>query len=401
MRELRKTDLKDFRDGWTLCSQCAGCYYHGPMVPHNWLGLPPPEWSPPHHKCPSYEYYQFRAYTAVGRGDLASMVFDNPDFGISNDLTDIVYACDSCGMCSEICPTSRPLMANLALREEIVRRGARRPAPVERMDRSIAEAGNIFGAKGKAKNLTNLPKRGPTVYFAGCNGRFVEPEVATASIAIMQAAGISVASMGDAELCCGFVAGHDGNTWLLEEQAEKNVAALREAGAKQVIVSCAHCYHALRNEYPLIVGKLPFDVIHIAELLVGLIGEKKIMFSQEVTGQVTYHDPCFLGRHSSAHESPRKVLKSIPGLVLAEMERSDRWSYCCGSGAKISSACFPDFGAATSKDRLDEAKRAAGTVVTACTTCYATMKRENTRQAVGLEVLDISQLVARSMALGA
>ena len=103
MRELKKTNLKDFKESWTICAQCAGCYYRGPIIPHNWRELPPPEWASPLHKCPSYEYFNFRAYTAVGRGNLAALVFDDEKYPITDDLIKIIYTCNSCGMCSEIC----------------------------------------------------------------------------------------------------------------------------------------------------------------------------------------------------------------------------------------------------------------------------------------------------------
>jgi hypothetical protein len=97
VKELTKKNLKDFKESWTLCIQCAACYYRGPVIPHNWLELPPPEWSSPLHKCPSFEYFKFRAYTAVGRGNLATLVFDDDRFPVTDDLMKIVYTCTSCG----------------------------------------------------------------------------------------------------------------------------------------------------------------------------------------------------------------------------------------------------------------------------------------------------------------
>jgi heterodisulfide reductase subunit D len=399
VKELKKTNLKDFKESWTLCGHCAGCYYRGPIVPHNWLELPPPEWLAPLHKCPSFEYFKFRAYTALGRGTLAAVVFDDSEFPITDDLVKIVYTCTSCGVCSEICQLYQPLTAIWALREELVRRGAKLPEPLDRIHANIEQFGNIFGARRQPEALEGLPTTGENIYFAGCTARFQEPEVIKATVEVLKTAGMDIAYLGDAERCCGFIAGHDGNTGLLEQQAAQNVEAFRKAGAKRVIVSCADCYKTLKIDYPLIVGELPFEVVHVSELFAELIDEKKIRFTQEVRKDVTYHDPCFLGRHGKVYDAPRKVLESIPGIKLIEMERNRRWSYCCGSGAKIVANCYPEFSAAITEERLLEGKQAADTIVTACTSCFNTMNRAARKQGMALEVCDLSILVAEAMGL--
>ena len=399
MKELKKTNLKDFKESWTLCSQCASCYYRGPIIPHNWRELPPPEWSSPQHKCPSFEYFQFRAYTAVGRGNLAAVVFDDNDFPITDDLIKIVYTCTSCGMCAEICQLFQPLTAIWALREELVQRGAQLPEPLDRIHANIEKSGNIFGARRQPKALEGIPTTGENIYFAGCTARFQEPAVIKATVEVLKTAGMDIACLGDTERCCGFVAGHDGNTALLEQQAAQNVEAFKKARAKRVIVSCADCYKTLKIDYPLIVGRLPFEVVHTSELFAGLIDEKKIRFTQEVKKEVTYHDPCFLGRHGKVYDEPRHVLESIPGIKLVEMERNRRWSYCCGSGAKIVSNCYPEFSTAITKERLVEGKQAAGTMVTACTSCFNIMDKAARKQGMELEVCDLSTLVAQAMGI--
>jgi heterodisulfide reductase subunit D len=400
MKKLKKTNLKDFRDYWTLCyDQCGSCYYPGPFIPHNWLELPPPEWSPPLHKCPSFEYFKFKAYTAVGRGNLAALVFDDDQFPITDDLIKIVYTCTSCGMCSEICRKTQPLTAIWALREELVQRGAQLPEPLVKIDADIEKYDNMFGAKSLPKILDGVPTTGENIYFAGCQARFREPEVARATVEVLKAVGMDIAHLGEQEKCCGFIPGHDGNTHLLEEKAAQNIETLKKAGAKRVIVSCAHCYKAIKIDYPLIFGELPFEVVHIAELLARLIDEKKIKFTSEIKKNITYHDPCFLGRHGNVYDEPRKVLESIPGIKLTEMERSGKWSYCCGSGAKITSSCYPEFTAAITKERLLEGKRAADTIVTACTSCFSHMDRAVKKDGIELEIYDLPTLVAEAMGI--
>jgi Fe-S oxidoreductase len=399
VKELKKTNLKDIRDHWALCFNCGACYYRGPIVPHNWRELPPPEWSSPWHKCPSFEHFNFRAYTAAGRGSLAALVFYDQQFPITEDLMKIVYTCTSCGMCSEICQLFQPHKTIWALREELVLRGAQLPEPLEKMHANIEMFNNVYGPEKPPKALEGLPATGEDIYFAGCNVRFQEPELVKSTVKVLRTAGLDVAHLGEEEICCGSVAGHDGNTQLLEEKAVQNVAALKKAGAKRVIVSCAGCYKTLKIDYPLIVGELPFTVVHITELLARLIDEKKITFSSGINSKVTYHDPCFLGRHCQVYDEPRKVLESIPGIELVEMERNRRWSYCCGGGVKITSSCYPEFAKAVARSRLLEGKRAADTIVTGCTSCFSSMDKVVKSEEIELEICDISVLVAKAMGI--
>lgn len=399
MSALKKTNLKDVREHWALCFNCASCYYHGPIVPHNWLELPPPEWSPPFHKCPSFEYFRFRAYSAVGRGNLATLVFENDRFPVTEDLIKIVYTCTSCGMCSEICQLFQPLRTTWALREELVQRGVRLPDPLEKMHANIENYDNVFGPEDLPKAIDGIPTTGEDIYFAGCNVRFREPELARATLKVLKAAGLDIAYLGENEICCGSVAGHDGNTQLLEEKAIQNIEVLKRSGARRVIAVCAGCYKTLKIDYPLIVGRLPFEVVHISELLVKLIDDKKIQFTSEIKKRVTYHDPCFLGRHCKVYDEPRKVLKSIPGIELVEMERNRRWSYCCGGGAKITMSCYPEFATSVTKDRLLEGKQVGDTIVTGCTSCFSNMNKVVKKERMELRIYDISVLAAKAMGI--
>jgi Fe-S oxidoreductase len=400
MKEFKRTFYREFLDTWTTCShECGACYYHGPIVPHNYLELPPPDWSPPSDKCPSFEYFKFRAYTGVGRGDLASDVYDNEDYPITDDLMKVLYTCTGCGMCSEICYKLRPLTANLAIREVLVERGATLPDPLSRIDADIDTLGNRFGARKVPISVAGLPRAGADLYFAGCVARYQRPESIKATTAVLRKAGIDVAYLAEDEKCCGLIPGNDGNSAILEKRAAENIEAFRKAGAKRVIVSCAHCYKTLKVDYRLIAGDLPFEVVHVAELFSELIEEKKVTFIEPVDQTVTYHDPCFLGRYCYVLDEPRNVLKNIPGVELVEMEPNGKWSHCCGSGMKITSACYPEFTAAVTSKRLEQSKQAADTVVTACTTCYQHMDRAAKEAHMDVEILDLPILVARAMGI--
>jgi Fe-S oxidoreductase len=254
----------------------------------------------------------------------------------------------------------------------------------------------MFGAKPEALKLEGIPARGENLYFAGCNARFKEKEIAAATLKVLQSTCIDVAYLADEERCCGFIAGHDGNTQLLENQAVNNVEAIIKTGAKRVITSCAHCYKTLKKDYPLITGKLPFEVTHITEILAGMIEDKKIRFSKLLDKEITFHDACFMGRHCGIYEEPREILSKIPGIKVKEMERNRQWSLCCGSGAKITSNCYPEFSLSVTRERLLEGKNAANIIVTACTSCFSHMNEAVKKDKLAVEIQDIVTLVAQA-----
>jgi heterodisulfide reductase subunit D len=384
-----------YKEWLDMCMHCGACHAKGPIVPHNWKMLPPPELCSPINKCPSYEYYKFKAYTGQGRLLLAADTFKNGS-EISEDLINIAYSCTSCGICNEVCPTHAPLNVIWALREEINERGCPLPAPLGRIYEGMRDRHNIFGLEKRSSPLPALPTQGEDVYFTGCYTSYLLPESAHATIEVLKAGGINVAHLGEAERCCGEMAKQGGNRKLFKEMASRNVEAMKAAGAKQVIVSCAHCYRTWGTDYPAVLGDLPFEVVHIADLISGLVKEGKIAFDRKVSKKVTYHDPCFLRGHQDA---PRNILKSIPGLEFQEMERYGRWSYCCGGGAKIALNCYPDFSAAIGKERIKEASDVADNVVTSCPVCFNQLRYAARTEGVEITVSDLAVLVAEAMGI--
>jgi heterodisulfide reductase subunit D len=387
--------LEMYREWLDMCMHCGACYARGPIVPHNWKTLPPPDLCSPIKKCPSYEYYKFKAYTGQGRLLLAVDTFKNGS-EISEDLINIAFSCTSCGICNEVCPTHAPLNVIWALREEINERGCPLPSPLERIYERMRDRHNIFGIEKRSRPLPVLPARREDVYFTGCYTSYLLPESVQATIEVLKAGGINVAHLGEAERCCGEMAKQGGNRKLFKEMASRNVEAMKSAGAKRVIVSCAHCYRTWNIDYPAALGDLPFDVVHIADLISGLVKEGKIAFNRTMGKKVTYHDPCFLRGHQ---EAPRNILKSIPGIEFQEMERYGRWSYCCGAGGKVTLNAFPEMAKETGKERLLEARAVADTLATSCPTCLVHLKKTAKTQGIDIEIVDLSKLVATTMGL--
>jgi Fe-S oxidoreductase len=148
--------------------------------------------------------------------------------------------------------------------------------------------------------------------------------------------------------------------------AELNVEAIKASGAKTVVFTCAECYHAFKTDYPDIVGKLPFELAHLTELLAERVDSGELSFGP-LPATVTYHDPCRMGRYLRVHEPPRTVLASVPELNLVEMEDNRERSMCCGSTAWVN--CGP-YSKSIQREKLRQARETGARVMlTACPKC--------------------------------
>ena len=136
--------------------------------------------------------------------------------------------------------------------------------------------------------------------------------------------------LGEGETCTGDPARRAGNEFLFQMQAMQNVEILNEIKAKKIVVTCPHCLNTLGREYPQLGGN--YEVVHHSQLLATLVKDGRLTPVTPVDGTVTYHDPCYLGRHNKVYTPPRELIGSLPGLTLHEMERSADRSFCCGAG---------------------------------------------------------------------
>lgn len=389
--------LDQFKDWQDICINCGACAAHGPIIPHNNEELPPPGWSSPEYKCPSLEYYKFKTFAGQGRLALAVNLFQDK-IPVTDSLINIMYTCASCGICNEICPAYKPMQVILAAKEDICSRGKQLPEPLCELFENMEVAGNLFGLDKRAKAALKLPETGEYLYFTGCYTSYLLPQIGYVNGEILKQAGVDVCCLGEDETCCGEVARQAGNTELFRKIALSNIEKVKKTGAKKIIVNCAHCYKTWKEAYPWVMQEeLPFEVLHITEAFSELIQHGKLTPVIPVERNITYHDPCFL--RSQVNEQPRKILESIPGLRLTEMERNGRWSYCCGSGAKIALNCYPDYAAETGRERAEEAARAAEEVVTACPVCYNQLRFTAKTEGIALKVNDISFLLAESLGI--
>ena len=332
--------------------------------------------------------------------------------GVESILTnEKLYTCLTCGMCSVRCPSD--------VRYTELMQMARVDAYAAGHKATLSHGGvlqeimKIHSAEKMKQDRTSwlgdglkTSKKGEVLYFAGCQPYFdavfedigaVPTEIGRSAIKLLNALGVKPVVMPN-ERCCG----HDllwmGDEAGMVELAKHNVEAIRAAGAKLVVTSCAECYRTLAKDYPRHVGELGFEVQHISQYLAGRAEElgRKL---KPLKRKVSFQDPCRLGRHMGVYEEPRALLGSIPDLEFADMRRSGQAAVCCGTSAWINCDMYSK---QIQVGRLREAKATgAETLVTACPKCYihftcATSEKEG-KPAVEIEVKDLCVVLAESL----
>jgi Fe-S oxidoreductase/coenzyme F420-reducing hydrogenase delta subunit len=261
------------------------------------------------------------------------------------------------------------------------------------------------GLKTKAKATA----KSDVMFFAGCLPHFdvshahISPgslDIARDSVAILNAIGITPVVLPD-ERCCGHDLLFAGDPVRFAALAKKNAEVFKAAGVKRIVISCPEGYQTFAQEYPKVVKGWDVEVVHISELLAGRIDAGKLEFGVRVDAKVTYQDPCRLGRYMGVYAAPRKVLSSIPGVELVEMEHSAADAICCGVSSWVSCG-------ATAKSiqmaRLAEAaSTGADVLITACPKCQIHFKCALSgkvpveREAVDIPVQDLTSIVARAL----
>ena len=215
---------------------------------------------------------------------------------------------------------------------------------------------------------------------------------------MLNRAGVSFAVLGPAESCTGDPARRLGNEYLFQMQAMQNIETLTSAGAKKVIASCPHCFNSIGREYPKLGGN--FEVLHHSQVLSRLVADGKLEPGW-FDAKITYHDPCYLGRHNRIYDPPRSVIDSVPGVESVEMHRCRQKGFCCGAGG-ARMWLEERIGKRVNLERTDEALETGADVIsTACPYCLimlddAVKERQRDEE---VKVLDISQVLERSMTM--
>jgi len=333
-----------------------------------------------------------------------------------------LWACTNCGACVEECPVDIEHIDHInGMRRHQVLVESAFPTEATTMLNNLERRGNPWGmAEDKRADWISeldfevpvldgrIPDDVEYLYWVGCAGALEDrAKKATKAIAeLLHTAGVTFAVLGPAESCTGDPARRLGNEFVFQMLAQQNVETLNEAGVgagtgKKVIASCPHCFNTISREYPQLGGN--YEVIHHTQLLARLLEEGKLTPVTAIDEKITYHDPCFLGRHNKVYTPPREIIDAVPGTRAEEMHRCKGNGFCCGAGG-ARMWLEERTGKRINTERIDEALALnPDTVSTACPYCMVMLgDAVNAKKASGeakqtLEVIDVAQLLIRSV----
>jgi Fe-S oxidoreductase len=330
---------------------------------------------------------------------------------------DVLWSCTNCGACVEECPVDIEHIDHISdMRRHQVLIESAFPTEASSMLKNLENKGDPWGM-GEARRLEwaegldfEVPvvdgTIGPDVeylFWVGCAGALEDrARKTTRAIAeLLHTAGVSFAVLGPAETCTGDPARRIGNEFVYSMLAEQNIATLNEVGARKIVASCPHCFNTLAKEYPQLGGN--YEVIHHTQLLARLVEEGKLTPVTPVEEKITYHDPCFLGRHNRIFTAPREIMERVPGVQAQEMHRCKERGFCCGAGG-ARMWMEERIGKRINTERIDEALATnPDTISTGCPYCLVMLgdavsaKRSSGEAAESLEVVDVAQILVRSV----
>ena len=245
----------------------------------------------------------------------------------------------------------------------------------------------------------DLPTGGETILFVDCEAAFYRTSVARSVALILQRAGVEFGLMRE-QWCCGGPAAEMGYVEQARQFAEHNLSDWRAVGVKRVITLDPHDYIAFTEDYPGYFGDdYEIEVVHITELIADAVREGRLSFTQPIERTVTYHDPCRLNKRKGIHESPREILRAIPGLTFKDVDHVTQWSYCSGAGGGLIVE-RPDLTAEISKRRVTRAAElGVDTLISACVWSERPLGEQGAMLEPGLEVMDIMEIVAQAAGL--
>ena len=343
------------------------------------------------------------AILAAGKSGGHEKVALNPD--VVDD--EVVWDCTTCGACMTECPVNIEHVDHIVdMRRNLVMGESRFPAEVGSLLRNLEDAKNPWAmpqstradwADGLGVQVVEDGTVPEYLYWVGCAASFDDraKKVAQAFARLLQRAGVPFAILGPRELCNGDPARRIGNEFLYQELAKENIATMNAAGTQKVITTCPHCFNTIRNEYPDFGGS--YEVVHHTQLLADLVKQGRLRPTESVRALLTYHDPCYLGRHNGVYDEPREALEKVPGLRTTEMPRHRERGFCCGAGGSRMWMEEP-IGKRVNMERSDEAA-ATGADITGVACPYCLVMLDDGAKAKGgdMQVLDVAQVLADSV----
>jgi Fe-S oxidoreductase len=329
---------------------------------------------------------------------------------------DVLWACTSCRACEEQCPVLISYVDKIVdMRRNLVMVKGEFPHELQKPFQGMEVNGNPWNLSRMDRSAWSDGLNIPTfaekpdaqvLYWVGCAASYDDraKKIARATARLMKAAGVDFAILGQEESCTGDPARRAGNELLFATLAEGNAAVLNtykeQGGMKQVVTACPHCFNTLKNEYPDFGAQL--EVVHHTDFLLGLLAEKKLHPKKSVMGRVVYHDSCYLGRYNDIYESPREILKMIPGVELVE---PDYWNktrgLCCGAGGAQMWMEEQNQNRVNVKRTLQLVDTGAKTVASACPFCMTMLTDGLKSQSLEDQIkqMDVAELLDLSCAV--
>jgi Fe-S oxidoreductase len=337
---------------------------------------------------------------------------------------DVLWSCTTCGACVEQCPVDIEHVDHIVdMRRYQVLVESNFPAEAGVMLRNLESKGNPWGAPPNTRadwtKGLDFPVPRATdgddfeyLFWVGCAGAFDDGAKKTtrAVATLLHEAGVSFAILGEGETCTGDPARRMGNEFVFQMLGQQNVETLNEVfsdrPSRKIVATCAHCFNTLANEYPQLGGH--YEVMHHTQLLSHLVSSGALTPIAPIEGGVTYHDPCYLGRHNRIFEAPRSLLEAVTGAAapaedrFVEMDRFAEQSFCCGAGG---SRMWMEerIGKRINIERAEEAVRTgAKTVAAACPFCLTMLtdgvtSQKSNGQAEDVEVVDVATVLLRAV----
>jgi Fe-S oxidoreductase len=325
----------------------------------------------------------------------------------TNDLeSEDVWACATCKACVQQCPRGVEIIDYMkSVRRTIVETGAGYiPKSLKHTVVNLYGVGNPFGEPPETRSawafemgVKPITRNMDYLLFMGCYGGYdpVVRKSAAALVNILNLSGVSYGILGADEVCCGESANKIGQNKLFEQLARKNILNFEKNNVHRIITISPHCFQTFKNEYSQFGTN--YEIIHYTQFLAQLIKERKIKPRKALEKLVTYHDPCYLGRHNGIYREPREVLRSIPGLNLQEMTFSQQTSFCCGGGGgKIWQEVKKEN--RISDQRLQQAIiTGAEVLVTACPYCTVNLEDSRLVNNENIIVMDVAQILLETI----
>ncbi len=337
--------------------------------------------------CPMGERYGIDTFFARGKVGISRLIYEGRIKNFDGPLFERIYHCLTCGNCMAHCPSSvDTLSIFFALREEAFNSGI---APLEvhkKFLENLKNFKNLYGGKEFSYEYEN--ENSKILLFIGCSFYYDRglKNILEKSIELLLRCGIDPLVFKD-EICCGDFAKRVGDLFTFNSLRDENLSKIKERGIKEVVAICSHCYRTLKIDYKLNGVK----VSHIVEVLKRKIREKAIKPKKGWRAVVTYHDPCYLGRHAKVFDAQRDIIKSIEGITFLEMKRSKENAWCCGAGGGVMEG-FPLLAREIAEERLNDVPEGVDYLLTSCPFCIMNLRKAGKR--VNYYIGDLTEFIA-------